>query len=78
MFGPSDLEQKSADEVKAIWTIEDQISFKSTNLVEIRGRGYYHETWKLKDRDWNLQTLDLRRTYTKISHTARSFQYQRT
>jgi hypothetical protein len=58
--------------------MDDQINFKSTNLVEIRGGGYYHETWKLEDGEWYLQTLDLRRTYTKISHTARRFQYQRT
>jgi hypothetical protein len=71
MFGPGDLEQTSADEVKAIWSMEDQIYLKSTNLVEIRGGGFYYETWKLKDGEWYLKSLDLKRTYTKISDTVR-------
>lgn len=80
MFGPGDLEQISADEIKAVWSMEDQICLKSTNLMEIRGGGYYHETWKLKGGEWYLQSLDLKRTYLKRTYaetsvTVRHLQY---
>ena len=72
MFGPGELEQMAADEVKAIWGMEDQIIIKSTaGLVELRGGGYYHETWKMKDGDWFLKSLRLERMYTKTSFMAR-------
>ncbi|GAD93728.1 hypothetical protein NECHADRAFT_102143 [Paecilomyces variotii No. 5] len=72
MFGPGDLQQTGVDEVKAIWSMEDQIIMKYTGgLAEIRGGGFYFETWKLKDGDWFLQSLRLERTYTKISLLAR-------
>lgn len=79
MFGPGDLEQILADEVKAIWSMEDQLYFNSlTNPMEMRGGGYYHETWKLKDGEWYIQSLDLKRTYTKITRKVRLIQYQYT
>lgn len=57
MFGPGELEQTAADEVKAIWGMEDQIILNSTaGLVELRGGGYYYETWKMKDGDWFLKS----------------------
>ena len=72
MFGPGELEQVTAEEVRAIWGMEDQIILKGTaGLVEIRGGGYYHETWKMKDGDWFLKSLRLERTYQKISFLAR-------
>lgn len=72
MFGPGDLEQISVDEVKAVWSMEDQIYLKSTNLKAIRGGGYYHETWKLKGGEWYLQSLDLKRTYLKRTYAETS------
>ncbi|KAL1885811.1 hypothetical protein Plec18167_001306 [Paecilomyces lecythidis] len=68
MFGPGDLQQTGSDEVKAIWSMEDQIIMKySGGLAEVRGGGFYYETWKLKDGEWFLKSLRLERTYTKFS-----------
>lgn len=68
MFGSGELEQVKADEVRAIWPMEDQIILRHGWLpVEVRGGGYYYETWRQKDNDWFLQSLVLRRTYTKPS-----------
>lgn len=72
MFGPGDLEQISVDEVKAVWSMEDQIYLKSTNLKAIRGGGYYHEAWELKGGEWYLQSLDLKRTYLKRTYAETS------
>lgn len=66
MFGRGELEQVKADEVRAIWPMEDQIILRQGWLpVEVRGGGYYYETWRQKHQDWFLQSLVLRRTYTK-------------
>ena len=44
---------KVIDEVDAVWGMEDQIILQHTaGLIEIRGGGYYHETWKMKNGDW--------------------------
>lgn len=49
MFRPGELQLGDIDEVTAIWGMEDQIILKHTvGLVEIRGVGYYHETWKME------------------------------
>ncbi|RSL95729.1 hypothetical protein CEP52_011903 [Fusarium oligoseptatum] len=66
IFGPGDFEQVGPDEVKAIFGMEDQIMSKYLGAwVEIRGGGFYHETWKLVDGEWYLQDLRLERTYQK-------------
>ena len=66
MFRPGELEQIKADEVKATWGMEDQIILNGTGgLVEMRGGGYYYETWKMKNDDWFLASLRLERTYQK-------------
>ncbi|KAI7782496.1 hypothetical protein LA080_013496 [Diaporthe eres] len=71
MFGRGELEQTKADEVRAIWPMEDQIILRQGWLpVEVRGGGYYYETWRQKDHDWFLQSLVLRRTYSKPSMLA--------
>lgn len=68
MFGRGELEQTKEDEVRAIWPMEDQIILRQGWLpVEVRGGGYYYETWRQKDNDWFLESLVLRRTYTKPS-----------
>jgi hypothetical protein len=72
MFGPGELQLKADDEVGAIWGMEDQIILKHTmGLVEIRGGGYYHETWKMERGDWFLKSLRLERTYQKTSPMAK-------
>ncbi|KAL2857042.1 hypothetical protein BJX68DRAFT_229981 [Aspergillus pseudodeflectus] len=72
MFGPGDLQLEAPGEVRAIWGMEDQIILKHTaGLVEIRGGGYYHETWTMKDGDWFLESLELKRTYQKSTLVAK-------
>lgn len=76
MFGPGELEQIKTDEVKATWGMEDQIILNGTGgLVEMRGGGYYYETWKTHNDDWFLASLRLERTYQKISLTAKVFMF---
>lgn len=73
MFGQGELEQTARDEVKAIWSMEDQII--STQLwggIELRGGGFYHEKWRLVEGDWFLAELRLERTYLKYSLLARA------
>ncbi|KAL2847172.1 hypothetical protein BJY01DRAFT_246946 [Aspergillus pseudoustus] len=74
MFGPGDLQLQGPDEVRAVWAMEDQIILNNTaGLVEIRGGGYYHETWKRVNGDWFLKSLRLERTYQKTSLLAKIF-----
>ena len=71
--GHGDLEQISENEVKATWSMEDQLLFPAPfafTPIDIRGGGYYHEIWQLKDGDWFLKSLRLERTYMKQSLTA--------
>ncbi|KAL2206131.1 hypothetical protein CC79DRAFT_1369561 [Sarocladium strictum] len=64
-IAPGEFEPGSnEDEVRAIFGIEDQVTSKVLgSWAELRGGGYYHETWKLKDGQWYIQELELRRTY---------------
>jgi hypothetical protein len=72
MFGPGELQLKAIDEVGAIWGMEDQIILKhAVGSVEIRGGGYYHESWKMRNGDWFLNSLRLERTYQKTSLLAK-------
>lgn len=72
MFGPGEFQLKAIDEVGAIWGMEDQIILKhAVGSVEIRGGGYYHETWKMRNGDWFLNSLRLERTYQKTSLLAK-------
>jgi hypothetical protein len=72
MVGPGELDQTAADEVTAIWSMEDQVIMNFTaGLGDVRGGGHYFETWKLRDGDWFLKTLTLKRTYVKPSVVAR-------
>ncbi len=68
IFGLGELEWIGPGKVKAI----DQIMMKGTaGWVEVRGGGYYHESWKMEDGDWFLASLRLETTYTKTSRVAR-------
>lgn len=64
-IAPGEFEPGSMEgEVKAIFGIEDQVTSKVFgSWAELRGGGYYHETWRLKDGQWYIQELELRRTY---------------
>lgn len=65
-----------ANDEDAVWDMKDQIILQHTaGLIEIRGGGYYHETWKLKNGDWFLKSLRLERTYQKASLVAKIFMY---
>ncbi|KAI1160042.1 hypothetical protein F5B18DRAFT_655027 [Nemania serpens] len=68
MLGVGELERTGPEEVKAIWGMEDQIILYG--YAEIRGGGYYHETWVKKDDDWFLKSLRLERTYMKYNLVA--------
>lgn len=71
MFGRGELERIKADEVRAIWPMEDQIILRQGwLLIEVREGGYYYETWRQKGQDWFLESLVLRRTYLKPSMLA--------
>lgn len=60
MLGPGELDQTAADEVTAIWSMEDQLIMNFTaGLGDVRGGGYYFETWKLRDGDWFLKDPDI-------------------
>ncbi|KAG8167259.1 hypothetical protein KVR01_002948 [Diaporthe batatas] len=68
MFGRGELEHIQSDEVRAIWPMEDHIILRQGLLpIEVRGGGYYYETWRKKEGGWFLASLVLRRTYTKPS-----------
>lgn len=68
IFGRGELEQIREDEVRAIWPMEDHIILRQGLLpIEVRGGGYYYETWRQKDDGWFLASLVLRRTYTRPS-----------
>ncbi|KAI9170598.1 Non-canonical non-ribosomal peptide synthetase FUB8 [Paramyrothecium foliicola] len=61
-----DFEQISHDEVKAIFGFEDQLLSKYLGTwVEIRGGGFYYETWKLENGEWYIKELKMQRTYQK-------------
>ncbi|KAH7320598.1 hypothetical protein B0I35DRAFT_197926 [Stachybotrys elegans] len=67
-IAPGDFEAVAPDEVKAIFGFEDQVlSAHLPWLLEIRGGGYYYETWKLVDGEWYIKELRMRRTYQKES-----------
>ncbi|KAK5994270.1 hypothetical protein PT974_04742 [Cladobotryum mycophilum] len=68
MVGHGELERIGAGEVRAIWGMEDQIMLPL--FAEIRGGGYYHETWVLKNGGWFLKSLRLERTYMKYNFVA--------
>ena len=68
MFGPPQMTMDAEDRVRVIWAMEDQLCFQGhSTLAELRGGGYYHETWVCKEGIWWLSDLTLRRTYTKVS-----------
>jgi hypothetical protein len=65
---PGDFEQAGLDEVKAVFGFEDQVMSKSLgSWAEIRGGGYYYETWKLVNGEWYIKELKMERTYQKMS-----------
>ncbi|KAI5457069.1 hypothetical protein BGZ63DRAFT_395344 [Mariannaea sp. PMI_226] len=67
-FCPGDFEQVAPDEVKAVFAFEDQLMSKVLgSWGEIRGGGFYHETWKLVDGEWRLKEMKLKRTYQKMT-----------
>lgn len=54
------------DEVRAVFAFEDQLLMPPFgSWAELRGGGFYYETWKLIDGDWRLKELRMRRNYQK-------------
>jgi hypothetical protein len=67
-----DFEQVAPDEVNAVFGFEDQLVSPSLGgLAEIRGGGFYYETWKLHDGQWYIKSLKMQRTYQKESMLAK-------
>ncbi|KAI0023415.1 hypothetical protein F4780DRAFT_80044 [Xylariomycetidae sp. FL0641] len=71
-IGPGDFspaEHDDDDEVDVVFGFEDQLLAPPLGAwAEIRGGGYYYETWKRdRDGDWKLLTLKMRRTYQKMT-----------
>ncbi|KAH7128884.1 hypothetical protein EDB81DRAFT_808457 [Dactylonectria macrodidyma] len=65
---PGSFEQVAPDEVNAIFGFEDQLMHKKLGAwAEMRGGGFYNETWKLVDGQWYLKEMRLERTYHKMS-----------
>jgi hypothetical protein len=69
MIGNAEFEMVTSDEVKVIWSMEDQIII--SHIAEIRGGGYYYETWVKTENGWFLKSLKLERTYMKYNLFAR-------
>lgn len=64
-IAPGEFESGERDgEIRAVFGIEDQVTSKALgSWAELRGGGYYHETWRLVDGQWYIKDLELRRTY---------------
>ncbi|KAI1501954.1 hypothetical protein F5X99DRAFT_380966 [Biscogniauxia marginata] len=66
--GPGDFTQTADDEVEAVFAFEDQLLAPPFgSWAEIRGGGFYYETWKRVDGDWFLKDLRMQRTYQKMT-----------
>ncbi|KAI1637013.1 hypothetical protein F4809DRAFT_650161 [Biscogniauxia mediterranea] len=66
--GPGDFTQTADDEVEAVFAFEDQLLAPPLgSWAELRGGGFYYETWKRVDGDWFLQHLRMQRTYQKTT-----------
>ncbi|KFH43814.1 hypothetical protein ACRE_054030 [Hapsidospora chrysogenum ATCC 11550] len=67
-LGVGDFEHTAEDEVQSVFGFEDQIVSKALgSLAEIRGGGYYYETWKRVGGEWYIKDLKMVRTYQKAS-----------
>lgn len=65
-----EIDQVSATEISAIWSMEDLIQFPSPapgRPVRLNGYGHYHEVWRLGDEGWRIATLELRRTILDVT-----------
>ncbi|KAI5926910.1 hypothetical protein F4810DRAFT_416782 [Camillea tinctor] len=66
--GPGDFTQKADDEVEAVFGFEDQLLLPPFgSWAELRGGGFYYETWKRVDGEWFLQDLRMQRSYQKVT-----------
>ena len=67
-WAAGDGEDGREDEVKAIFAFEDQLLLPPFgSWAELRGGGFYYETWKLVDGDWRLINLRMTRNYQKAT-----------
>lgn len=72
-IGGGELKETGDGSVDAIWSMEDQIVYPSILGIiplEVRGGGYYHETWQCVDGNWKLKSLRLERSYNRPSLAA--------
>jgi hypothetical protein len=62
------ITQISATEAFAEWSMEDTIVFAPGDLsrpLMLHGRGNYHETWRLREREWVIARMELQRTFVE-------------
>lgn len=68
-----ELTQVSDTEIHAIWSMEDNIIFpeadEATDPRPARhhGFGHYHEVWRLENGQWQMASMQLRRTILEIT-----------
>jgi SnoaL-like domain len=66
----SEIELSTATTASTIWSMEDRIIFPDGIVgpfKELHGYGHYHETLELKDGEWLIRTLVLKRTILDIA-----------
>jgi hypothetical protein len=64
----SEIEVVSDSEVRAIWSMEDNLILAEggDRPASQHGYGHYHETWRFVDGDWRITEIDLYRTILEI------------
>jgi hypothetical protein len=66
-----EIDQISATQIEAIWSMEDQLVFPSPRAdqpARMHGYGHYHESWVLTPGGWRIARLELRRTILDITN----------
>ncbi len=61
-----EVEILSENEACAVWPMEDRIWFQDGPISEMRGFGYYHETYTRQSGRWYIQTLKITRIKLNI------------
>ena len=68
----SEIEIVSATEVRAIWSMEDNLILAEggDRPASMHGYGHYHETWRLVGGSWRIADIELYRTILQIEPRA--------
>jgi len=66
----AEMERSAADQVQAVWSMEDYLVFPAGDdqrPASMHGYGHYHETWVFEDGQWRIAKLELRRTILEVT-----------